>query len=61
MNAEMKVEFKPYKETNLWYWIISQKNDNGTLFSGKSRLFSSKASAKKHFKKTQKMFGEVII
>lgn len=61
MNAEMKAEFKQYKDTKLWYWTISQDNDNGNLFIGKSRLFSSKASAKKHFKKTQKMFCEVVI
>ena len=61
MNAEMKVEFKRYKETNLWYWTIRQDNDNGNLFIGKSRCFSSKVSAKRHFKKTQKMFSEVKV
>jgi hypothetical protein len=52
MNAKITVEYRKKKDTNLFFWVMTQSNENGILFKGKSRLFSSKVSAKRHFLKT---------
>jgi hypothetical protein len=56
MNAKMTVEYRKKKGTSFYFWAMKQDNENGILFQGKSRLFSSKVSAKRHFMKTMGMF-----
>lgn len=58
MNAKITVEYRKKKGTNLYFWVMKQENENGILFQGKSRLFSSKVSAKRHFLKTVAMIGK---